>query len=45
MFLNLCVCDDEQSGRSQKISSTFCATNFSSYILELLQQHDTIQIE
>ena len=28
-----------------KSSSTFSATNFSSYIIELLELHDTIQIK
>ena len=35
----------EQSGRSPKVVALFSATNFSSYIIELLQLHDTIQIE
>ena len=34
-----------QSGRSPKVVAFFSATNFSSYIIELLQLHDTIQIE
>ena len=34
-----------QSGRSPKVVALFSATNFSSYIIELLQLHDTIQIE
>ena len=34
-----------QSGRSPKVVTLFSATNFSSYIIELLQLHDTIQIE
>ena len=29
----------------QKSTSTFTATNFSSYIIELLKLHDTIQIK
>ena len=33
-----------QSGRSPKVVALF-STNFSSYIIELLQLHDTIQIE
>ena len=32
-----------QSGRSPKVVRLFSATNFSSYIIELLQLHDTIQ--
>ena len=35
----------EQSGRSPKVVALFSATNFSSYIIELLQLHYTIQIE
>ena len=34
-----------QSSRSPKIVALFSATNFSSYIIELLQLHDTIQIK
>ena len=34
-----------QSGRSPKVVALFSATNFSSYIIELLQLHDTIQIK
>ena len=34
-----------QSGRSPKIVALFSATNFSSYIIELPQLHDTIQIK
>ena len=34
-----------QSSRSPKVVEFFSATNFSSYIIELLQLHDTIQIE
>ena len=34
-----------QSGRSPKVVALFSATNFSSYIIELLQVHDTIQIK
>ena len=35
----------KQSGRSPKVVALFSATNFSKYILELLQLHDTIKIE
>ena len=35
----------EQSGRSPKVVARFSATNFSSYIIKLLQLHDKIQIE
>ena len=35
----------EQSGISPKVVALFSATNFSSYILELLQLHDKIQIK
>ena len=35
----------QQSGRSTKVVAYCSATNFSSYIIELLQLHDTIQIE
>ena len=35
---------DYQSGRSPKVVAFFSATNFSSYIIELFQLHDTIQI-
>ena len=35
----------KQSGRSPKVVAFFSATNFSSYILELLQLHDAIQIK
>ena len=34
-----------QSGRSPKVVALFSATNLSSYIIELLQLHDTIQIK
>ena len=34
-----------QSARSPKVVALFSATNFSSYIIELLQMHDTFQIE
>ena len=34
-----------QSGRSPKVVALFSATNFSSYIIELLQLHDKIQIK
>ena len=34
-----------QSGRSPKVVALISATNFSSYIIELLQLHDTIQIK
>ena len=34
-----------QSGRSPKVVALFSATNFSSYIIKLLQLHDTIQIK
>ena len=36
---------NNQSGRSPKVVALFSATNFSSYIIELLQLHDTIQIK
>ena len=36
---------NKQSGRSPEVVALFSATNFSSYIIELLQLHDTIQIE
>ena len=35
----------EQSGRSPKVVALFSAANFSSYIIELLQLHDTIHIK
>ena len=34
-----------QSGRSPKVVALFSATNFSSYIMELLQLHEAIQNE
>ena len=34
-----------QLGRSPKVVALFSAINFSSYIIELLQLHDTIRIE
>ena len=34
-----------QSGRSPKVVALFSATNFSSYIIKLLQLHDKIQIK
>ena len=34
-----------QSGRSPKVVALFSATNFSSYIIELLQLQDAIQIQ
>ena len=33
-----------QSGRSPKVVAPFSASNFSSFIIELLQLQDTIQI-
>ena len=42
------TCDtacNKQSGRSPKVVAFFSATNFSSYIIELLKLHDTIQIK
>ena len=36
---------NKQSGRSPKVVALFSATNFSSYTVELLQLHDTIQIK
>ena len=38
-------CWADQSGRSPKVVALFFATNFSSYIIELLQLHDKIQIK
>ena len=35
----------KQSGRSPKVVALFSATNFSSYIIKLLQLHDKIQIK
>ena len=35
----------KQSDRSAKVIAPFSATNFNSYIIELLQLHDTIQIK
>ena len=35
----------KQSGRSPKVVKHFSTTNYSSYIIELLQLHDTIQIK
>ena len=35
----------KQSGRSPKVVALFSATNFSSYIIELLQLQDAIQIQ
>ena len=35
----------EQLGRSPKVVALFSATNFSSYIIELLQLHGRIQIK
>ena len=37
--------NDYQSGRSPKVVALFSATNLSSYILELFQLHDKIQIK
>ena len=37
--------ENYQSGRSPKVVALFSAINFSSYIIELLQLHDTIQIK
>ena len=39
------LADHYQSGRSPKVVALFSATNFSSYIIELFQLHDTIQIK
>ena len=35
----------QQSGRSPKVVALFSATNFSNYIIELLQLQDAIQIQ
>ena len=35
----------QQSGRSPKVVALFSATNVNSYIIELFQLHDTIQIK
>ena len=35
----------DQSGRSPKVVALFSATNFSSYIIELHQRQDAIQIQ
>ena len=35
----------QQSGRSPKVVALFSATNFSSYIIDLLQLRDAIQIK
>ena len=35
----------QQSGSSPKVVALFSATNFSSFIMKLLQLHDTIQIK
>ena len=35
----------QQSGISQKVVALFSATNFSSFVIELLQLHDAIQIK
>ena len=37
--------NDYKSGRSPKVVALFSATNFSSYIIELFQLHDKIQIK
>ena len=37
--------DTQQFGRSPKVVALFSAANFSSYKIELLQLHDTIQIK
>ena len=39
------IVSNKQSGRSPKVVALFPATNFSSYIIELFQLHDTIQIK
>ena len=45
IFLGIyCICH-KQSGRSPKVVALFSATNFSEYILELLQLHDAIKIK
>ena len=45
-FCHTCyMVEDEQSGRSPKVVALFSATNFSSYIIELFQLHDTNQIK
>ena len=36
---------NNQPGRSPKVVVLFSATHFSSYIIELLHLHDTIQIK
>ena len=37
--------EHKQSGRSPKVVALFFVANFSSYIMELFQMHDTIQIK
>ena len=46
-LLSVCLplCLSQQSGRSPKVVALFSATNFSSYIIELLQLQDAIQIQ
>ena len=43
--LFLALLQSYQSGRSPEVVALFSATNFSSYILELLQLSDSIQIK
>ena len=45
LYLISCYILLYQSGRSPKVVALFCATNFSSNIIELLQLHYTIQIK
>ena len=37
-------CLTKQLGRSPKVVAVFSATNFSSYIIDLLKLHDTIKL-
>ena len=41
----LSVVQNKQSGRSPKVVALFSATNFTSYIINLLQLQDAIQIQ
>ena len=44
-FISSWLNHSKQSGRSPKVVALFSATNFSRYIIELLQLHDAIQIQ
>ena len=44
-IVRITLINTQQLGRSPKVVALFSATNFSSFIIELLQLHETFQIK